>query len=197
VRRTKALVAGVAVLLIAVAGYRYAVVMRSLHRLGMTGWSLSAAGECHVMLQRRELTCGRNPANQDAPRTESTQLSLGLLTGDYLGYHSWILPDSASWLATTDSIRRALTREGGKALQCRIDASRDEPALAYEVWQWPTQAMRLFALKARPGPGYVAPWQVNIMTVGRSGFGCDFDRRRRLLTPREMIQRLMQQKMEF
>jgi hypothetical protein len=192
--RRRTLVGVVLLLLVTTLVASYAGIVGHMHRLGARGWTPRAVGPCALSVRFGYLSCGRLPTDLRAPRTEGMVVAVRLWTGAVSGFHSWSLPDSASWVATRDSVRHALARAGGTALECRLDSSSpEEGGLAYEVWRFPGQSMRLIATSIRHRWSVGSRWLVNLTSSDRPLLDCEpAPPRRRLLTPEEMLQRVME-----
>jgi hypothetical protein len=190
----RALVGVVLLLLVTTLVVSYIGTLGHMHRLGVRGWTPRAAGPCALAMRFGYLSCGSLPTDLRVPRTEGSMVSVRLWTGAVSGFHSWSLPDSASWVATRDSVRHSLARAGGTALECRLETSSPEKAgLAYEVWRFPGLSMRLIATSKQYRWSVGSRWLVNLTIAERPLLDCEPPpRRRRLLTPEEMIQRLME-----
>jgi hypothetical protein len=192
--RRRGLVGVVLLLLVAALVISYVGTVQHMHRLGVRGWTPRAAGPCVLAVRLGYLSCGSLPTDLRAPSTEGLMVAIRVWTGAITGFHSWSLPDSASWVATRDSVRHSLARAGGTALECRLETSSpDEAGLEYEVWRFPGQSMRLIATSKRHRWSVGSRWLVNLTIAERPLLDCEpAPPRRRLLTPKEMIQRAME-----
>jgi hypothetical protein len=161
----------------------------TLRQAGLSGWVDGPNRRCQDQTRPRVRHCWAERRGGDGV-VEFGRVSFDPRTLEvYSWTHRWEPKDSTRWFQLSDSIRRAVDRQGGRPIVCA--PVRDDELQSLEGWRFRNQEVALSVLRSRPRGEFFRPppWEL-ILTGGRLARDCP-RMRTRLMTPREIVAALL------